>query len=67
MSPFVWFIWFCHPVKRTGKDKISQYFSYQIVSRVVTGIRIGNEVQINEIQSVCFSLIHKYLYNKERL
>jgi hypothetical protein len=37
------------PREKTEKNKISQYFSYQIVSRAVTGTQIGNGVQINEV------------------
>jgi hypothetical protein len=53
--------------EKAKTDRILQYFSYQTVSRVVTGTHTGNRVQIKEIQSVSFSLIHSVLHDKERL
>ncbi|GHT74866.1 hypothetical protein AGMMS50262_08670 [Bacteroidia bacterium] len=47
--------------------RILHSFSYQTVIRVVTGMKTGNRVQIREIQSVSYVVIHSILHNKERL
>jgi len=43
------------------------YFSYQTVSRIVTGTKTGNSVQMIEILTISFVVIHNVLHNKERL
>lgn len=50
-----------------SNSELLQYFSYQIVSRVVIETKIGNKVRIREFQSVSYVLIHNVLHNKVRL